>query len=161
MQPIKNKPHHFGPASKNQSQGFTLIEVMVIVVIVGILAAVAYPTYQFAIRKAKRSEGKAALMQLMQQEERYYSQNTTYITFSSVSTASNEKRFKWFSADNAASSAYEINAAACENDLIQNCVKLTATPGTEKVNASFVDSECGSLSFTSTGLKSANAKNCW
>lgn len=148
---------------KNKLQGFTLIEVMVVVVIVGILAAIAYPSYQDSVRKAKRAEGRAALMQLMQQEERYYSQNTTYIAFSSASTEPNEIKFRWFSADNAAASSYEISAAACQGDVIQNCVLLTATPGTAKVNQAYTDSACGNLMLTSTGVKtvSGDAVNCW
>jgi type IV pilus assembly protein PilE len=100
-------------------------------------------------------------MQLMQQEERYYSQNMTYIVFNSASTNLNEKYFRWYSADAPASSAYEIVAEACPNETIQTCVKLTAKPGAEKVDSTFTDSECGNLTYTSTGVKSADAKKCW
>ncbi|MGZ3158014.1 MAG: type IV pilin protein [Burkholderiaceae bacterium] len=143
------------------SHGFTFIEVMIVVVIAGILAMIAYPSYQSAVRKAKRAEGRSALMQLMQQQERYYSQNTSYIAFTSASTNANEKYFKWYSADSPAASAYEIRAEACSNETIRTCVRLTAKPGTEKVDSSYMDAECGSLTFTSTGIKSADGKNCW
>ena len=69
--------------TKRAMRGFTLIDVMVAVVIVGILAAIAYPSYQHAVRKTRRAEARAALMQIMQQEERYYSHATTYIAFAS------------------------------------------------------------------------------
>lgn len=148
---------------KKYIQGFSLIEIMVVVAIVAILAAIVYPSYQESIRKARRAEGRAALMALMQQQERYYSQNTSYIAFSSASTDANEKRFKWFSGDNAASSSYEINASACPGDMIQNCAMLTAKPGTEKVNSSHTDAACGNLTLTSSGEKhaSGSATNCW
>jgi type IV pilus assembly protein PilE len=142
-------------------RGFTLIEVMVAVVVIGILAAVAYPSYTEAVRKAKRTEGRAALLQLMQQQERFYSQRNSYIKFTSSSTNEDEKRFKWFSGDNPASSAYEISADVCSGDAIQNCVMLTAKPGTSKVDGAFKDPVCGDLTLTSTGIKSAASENCW
>ena len=88
--------------NKYTARGFTLIEVMVTVVVVAILATIAYPSYQDAVRKTKRAEGRAALMQIMQQEERYYSHATTYIAFTSAATEPEEKKFKWYSADSAA-----------------------------------------------------------
>ncbi|MGZ3254255.1 MAG: type IV pilin protein, partial [Burkholderiaceae bacterium] len=127
----------------------------------GILTTIAYPSYQSAVRKAKRAEGRSALMQLMQQQERYYAQNTSYIAFTSASTNANEKYFKWYSADSPSGSAYEITGEPCQNETIHTCVKLTAKPGTAKVNPSYTDAECGSLTFTSTGIKSADGKNCW
>ena len=141
--------------------GFTLIELLIAVAIVGILATLAYPTYLDAMRKTRRAEGRSALMQLMQQQERYYSQNNTYIVFSSVSTDANQQKFKWFSGDNPMNSSYEISAAACDGEVIQNCVGLTAIPGTEKVNASYADPVCGNLIMTSNGAKSATGSNCW
>jgi type IV pilus assembly protein PilE len=148
---------------ENNSQGFTLTEVMVVVVIIAILSAIAYPAYQESIRKAKRAEGRAALMQLMQQEERYYSQSTRYSAFSSGSTDAGEMKFRWYSGDNPATSAYEISGAACADEVIQNCVLLTAQPGTSKVNSAYTDIACGNLMLSSRGTKtvSGSATNCW
>jgi type IV pilus assembly protein PilE len=147
----------------SDESGFTLIEVMIVIVIVAILSTIAYPSYEESVRKSKRAEGRAALMQLMQQEERFYSQNTKYIVFSVESTEDHQKKFKWFSADTAAASSYEIKATACSGDVIQNCVLLTARPGTGRVNSAFKDSACEDLMLTSTGEKTASgtAANCW
>lgn len=147
----------------NSWQGFTLIELLIAMAIAVILATIAYPTYEESVRKTRRAEGRAALMQLMQQEERYYSQNTRYIVFSSASTDANERKFKWYSADNAAASSYEISAAACSDDVIQNCVMLTAKPGTDKVNNAYKDPACGDFTLTSTGIKKASGTSalCW
>lgn len=147
--------------TRNHVLGFTLIEVIVVSSIIALLAAIAYPTYQDPIKKARRTEGRAALMQLMQQEERFYSQHNTYIVFSSASTDVDEKKFKWFSGDTAPSSSYEIRADPCSGDVIQNCVLLSAKPGTVNVNSAYKDTECGDFTLSSTGIKSAAAANCW
>jgi len=148
---------------KNKIQGFTLVELVTVVAVIAILSAVAYPSYQESIRKAKRAEGRAALMQLMQQEERFYSQATTYIAFSATSTDANAAKFKWWSGAEPKSSSYEISASACLNDVIQNCVLLTARPGTERVNSSYQDPTCADFMLSSTGVKtvSGSGVNCW
>lgn len=146
---------------RRNSSGFTFIEVMVVAVIVVILATIAFPTYQDAVRKSRRAEGQAALMELMQQQERYYSQHNTYLAFTSASRSDNERQFKWYSGSNPASSAYELSGAACTDDSIQNCIVLKARPGTDAVNRHYRDPVCGVLTFTSTGVKGADASDCW
>jgi type IV pilus assembly protein PilE len=143
---------------RNQ-HGFSLIELMVVVVIVAILAAIEYPLYQESVRKARRAEGRAALMEVMQQQERYYSQNGTYIVFS----AATANGYKWYSSNSAAASSYEISATACNDESIQNCVLLTAKPGTQNVNANYKDDPCGNLTLASSGEKAAagSAAGCW
>lgn len=59
-------------------KGFTLIEVMIVVVIVGILAAIAIPNYQDSIRKTRRADAEGALMGLRQAMERHYTKVYTY-----------------------------------------------------------------------------------
>src|SRR3990167_9475228 len=61
-----------------QQRGFTLIELMIVIAIIGILAAIAYPSYQEYQLKSGRSDGHAKLMQVMQAQERFYSQNQSY-----------------------------------------------------------------------------------
>lgn len=160
----------------HSSPGFTLIEVMIVAAIIAILAAVAYPSYLTQVRKTKRAECRAALTQVMQQQERFYSQNSTYITFSYASTNADEQKFKWFSGDSSAASACEITATAtCINPTntdLKNCVLLTARPGTAQVNVGHQDTECQSLTYDSRGQKSvvaspagvaptATAAVCW
>jgi len=61
-------------------QGVTLLELMIVVVIVGILAAIAYPNYRDFTARAKRNEAKAALLKLAINQERFYLSNNTYTT---------------------------------------------------------------------------------
>lgn len=143
------------------ARGFTLIEVVMVLAILAILAGVVYPTYIESVRKGKRTEGRAALFLLLHQQERFYSQHNTYIAFSSSSTDDDGKKFKWFSGTSSKNSAYEIRAEACENDTIQNCVQLTAMPGTKNVGGNYQDPVCGNLKISSTGIKDAMHPDCW
>lgn len=144
-----------------RQSGVTLIELMAVLAIMAILATVAQASYREYIARAKRTEGKSALMQLLQQEERYYSLHNTYVAFSSTSTDEEEKKFKWYSGENASASAYEIVAEACPDESIRNCVQLTAIPGTAKVDGNFKDSYCGKLVASSIGTRKADNEDCW
>ncbi|HEY6774690.1 MAG TPA: type IV pilin protein [Oxalicibacterium sp.] len=141
-------------------QGFTAVELMVVLIVMAILAAIAFPSYQESVLKTKRVEGRAALMRLMQQQERYYSQHASYLAFS-VASNDEAQGFRWYSGDNPQTSLYEISAQACEDKDIRDCVKLRAVPGTQNVNRNYSDLACGTLVLTSEGNKSADADHCW
>lgn len=64
--------------SQTRQQGFTLIEVMIVVAIVGILAAIALPSYNESIAKSKRADAQKALLDGLQYARRYYSANDSY-----------------------------------------------------------------------------------
>jgi len=59
-------------------RGITLIELMIVVVIIGFMAVIAYPNYREFAARAKRNEAKAALLQIATNQERFYLQNNTY-----------------------------------------------------------------------------------
>jgi type IV pilus assembly protein PilE len=62
-----------------RSKGFTLMELMIVVAIVSIIAAVAYPSYQNSVKKARRGDAKGALEGLSQALERHFTANNTYL----------------------------------------------------------------------------------
>lgn len=61
-----------------KNSGFTLVELLIVVAIIGILAAIALPSYNDSVRKGKRADGKASLSALANALERCYTQNGTY-----------------------------------------------------------------------------------
>jgi type IV pilus assembly protein PilE len=149
--------------------GFTLIEIMIAVAIIAILAAIAIPSYEFAVRKARRAEARTALMQLMQLEERYFSVRNTYIAFNraailSAAPDADLQRFKWYSGDTPEGSHYQIRATACGAGAVATCVALRADPGTPNVQY-FVDPGCGSYVLQSDGKRfligAATPELCW
>ena len=143
--------------------GFSLIELLSVLAIMSLLLALAVPAYHGHVVRAKRVQGQAALLRLMQQQERHYSQNNHYLAFSSASPASQVQAFPWWSGDGPAASAYEIEALACPGSTIGQCVLLRAMPGTSKVDAQFLDTDCGVLSLRSTGQRGSSgpASHCW
>jgi type IV pilus assembly protein PilE len=65
-------------ANSRRQSGFTLIELMVTVAIVAVLAAVAYPSYQSHLRKGRRAQAQAYLMDIAQREQQYLTDNRAY-----------------------------------------------------------------------------------
>ncbi|WP_394787638.1 type IV pilin protein [Rhodoferax sp.] len=161
------------------SKGFTLLELMIVVAIVSILAAIAYPAYTSSVLKGKRAQARTALADLMQQQERYMTQKNCYFAFTNAAgvvtaaassacgiTASTPVPFKTFSGDSQASAAYQLSAGICPaagstTFLISECVQVIATP----IKA---DPAVDVLRMTSTGIKdctgtasSTNPTLCW
>jgi type IV pilus assembly protein PilE len=63
---------------RKSMRGVTLMELMVVVVIIGVLTAIAYPNYRQYAARAKRNEARAALLQIATNQEKFYLQNNTY-----------------------------------------------------------------------------------
>lgn len=154
---------------RNLNTGFTLMELMIVVAIIGILASIAYPSYTNSITKGRRAEGRTALAELMQQQERFMTQTNSYCAFSNsggsgtVIVGCTTVPFKTFSGDkNAASAAYYLSADACPPatntvTALKECVRLSAVPVKE-------DPEAGTLQMLSTGTKTCTGTNttvCW
>jgi type IV pilus assembly protein PilE len=135
-------------------QGFTLIELMIVVAIVGILAAIAYPNYSDYIARGNRSEGIAQLNDVAARQERYFAQNNSYIT----SSADLAKLGLTVSGSKVASTTgkYSLTVSKIAND---GGYTLTATQR-------FGDSKCGNLTLDALGNRGRSGSgmsvtDCW
>ncbi|RSZ57318.1 type IV pilin protein [Massilia atriviolacea] len=146
-----------------RSRGFTLIETMIVMTIVALLAALAYPGYQDFVIKARRAEAQAVLLDLMQKQERYYTQHNRYLAFSADESGPDQVHFKWWSGSKAPSSAYELRGKPCAGQSIARCIVIEAIPGTDRVDTSFRDGACQTLTLSSAGEQTASgaAAGCW
>lgn len=118
--------------------GFTLIEMMIVVAVVAILAAIALPSYQESVRKSRRGQAKADLVELAQRVERFHTINNTYVGFSLTGTENQSPR--------EGTARYNVVLAGQTG----SAFVLTATP----TGAQAVD-RCGTLSLNAAGAKSA------
>jgi len=135
-------------------KGFTLIELMIVVVIVGILAAVAYPSYQDSVRKSRRADAQGVLMGLAGAMERHYTNNNTY---------------KGAGPSGADTGAPAIYAKKSPKDGTNTYYELTikaATANTYSLKADAkgpqLSDKCGFLTLEHTGVKGhEKGSNCW
>jgi type IV pilus assembly protein PilE len=123
----------------------------------------SYPTYAGYITKTRRIEAQVAMIEVIQEQERYYSQHNTYVAFSSATPHPAASRFRWWSGATAASSAYELEAAACPDKALTECVEVRAVPGTVNVDAAFTDPDCATLTLNTAGEQTSSGTfdRCW
>ena len=121
--------------------GVTLMELMVVMVIVGILAAIAYPSYRAQVIRTHRTEGRAALMQTAQQLERCYTRASTYVDCANDNLP--------YDTDNG---LYRITV---DDDLDVNAYTLIATP----LGGQLQDAPCLQLKLDQANRRTPPA--CW
>lgn len=145
---------------KNRThRGFSLIELMIVVAVLGILAAIAYPNYQEYLAKSRRSEARTALLQLSQFMERYYTNNGRYVN------AAGERPALPFGEvpRNDANPYYRItfNEDGIANDAVEYVLQATRS-------GLMAGDKCGTLSLSSTGVRAIESADagvglaaCW
>lgn len=149
-----------------RKSGFTLIEVMIVVAVIGVLAAIAYPSYVGQVAKGKRNECRAGVLQVMQQQERYFSQKNQYVK---ADSSTSSPAVKVFSGDNLNGSACTISSEVCQADAAGNtrdektCIEVRATPrfsDPKKISYLFLNSD-GQRGCEVDGTRTTTEKTCW
>ncbi|HED34902.1 MAG TPA: type IV pilin protein [Gammaproteobacteria bacterium] len=125
----------------NRNNGFTLLELLIVVALIGILAAVGYPSYQSSMLKGHRAEAQADMLEAAGFIERIYTENGNYtaaVLPFSVSPRTGTTSYALTLANNATS------------------FTITATPSGAQSN-----DPCGTLAVDSTGAQTAAIAGCW
>ncbi len=142
------------PVTRRGHSGFTLIEVLIAVIIVGVLLAVALPSFMDSMRKGRRSEAFAAMAALQQAQERFRSSNTAYSTAlpSGIASPTGPAGYYTLSVVSASATGYEILADGTGSTQVNdgNCSRLG------------IRVEGGSVQYASgSSLAYADTNPCW
>jgi len=136
--------------------GFTLIELMIVVAVVGILASVAYPSYLEHVRRTNRAEAKTILLEMAQLLERNFTEANRY----DLNSAGNAFVLPTTQSPKTGTAKYTVQFATAMPT--QNSYTLEAVP----VGA-MADDDCATLTLTHTGIRGVagnpnfTAVNCW
>ena len=137
---------------RNRTRGFTLIEMMIVVAVLGIIVALGYPSYQEQVRKARRAEGMGELLEMADRLERRYSDQGTYAGINAdalygISTADNTRpttngHYK-LSIDSADTVQFTISAAPQGPQTKDKCGTFTmSSQGVKTVSGSISVDDC-------------------
>lgn len=144
----------------NKQKAFTLIELMVTVAIVGILAGIAYPSYQASVMKSRRADAKGVLLVLANAMERHFTETNSYAgAAGTTATPADTGTPRIYSIPAETASFYTVTISAA------NVSSYTLSAAPAGVQAA---DECGTLTLTHTGVKGVTgaatgitAADCW
>ena len=145
--------------SRSRQGGVTLMEVMIVVVIVGILASVALPSYKDYVDRAKRTEGKVLLLEAAARQERYYFDENQYtIVADDLGYDVNTDPCTQSTNPCSDEENYDLTMNFGATGSINTSYLLTITP-----LAPHTDTDCGTLTLDSRGIEGSGTGNdiCW
>lgn len=147
--------------SRFKQSGFSLLELMVAVAILGIITSIAYPSYMKQVQKSKRTPAKVELMRVAQLQESFYVQNLSYAATLNGNTAAGGLGFAAATVTTEGGDysvslvSTKADGNACTGTSATPCVlyRLIATPISTEPQA--YDAPCTGFQLTNTGAKAA------
>jgi type IV pilus assembly protein PilE len=121
-----------------RTAGFTLIELMIVVAIIAIIAAVAYPSFTDQVRKSRRAQAKADLLELAQLAERSRTVHNTYADFDlpfAQSPREGTARYQIQWAEDPDASTFELEAVPLDSQQRDPCGTLSVNQANQKTPA--------------------------
>ncbi len=147
---------------KARQTGFTLLEIMIVVVIIGVLMAIALPSYRDKVIRSHRADGKTALTQCAVNQERQFTRSNQYAS-ANICAATSPEGYYTISV-----AVFDMaNDGTCTSGNTNlDCFVVTATPTTKA--AQDEDTTCATITLDNMGLKKAEddsgtstADECW
>ncbi|CAA6811359.1 MAG: Pilus assembly protein PilE [uncultured Thiotrichaceae bacterium] len=139
---------------KRQQQGFTLIEIMIVVAIIGIISAVAYPSYLAQVQQSRRSDAQVGLQQLAQRQEAYFSRSYSYAStleqlgYGNVTSIDSPEGMYLHSIS-------ATSPSACDGTATASCTSFTVSAVPKAGNSQASDNDCATFTLDNVGRKSA------
>jgi len=143
----------------NKQAGFTLIELMIVVAIIGILATIAYPSYIESTRATKRATAQSDLMELASFLERRFTENNTYLIADGSSDPISST-----ACNTAGGCTPALQGGITHDDYVysfsgspsSSAFVLQAVPQGSQTN-----DKCATMSYSQTGVTTPSSGNCW
>jgi type IV pilus assembly protein PilE len=142
------------PSERTRSAGYSLVELLVTVGLVGLLAAIAVPSYQDSVRRTQRTDAYAALATVADALEQAYINQTAPRAYPTNIAALG------LSATSEAG-YYDLTVSACDAGTLADCYKINATARND--GPQWKDTDCRSLTVDSRGgrTSSPDSSGCW
>ncbi|GLH39813.1 MULTISPECIES: type IV pilin protein [Pseudomonas] len=130
---------------RRSSRGFTLIEIMIVIAIIGIILTISIPSYNEYVKKGRRAEVVSLLSEQAQTLERFYTRNNVYTGVTGLSTGND---------------FYTITPTLTDQTFVLTAIR--------KTGSAMATDKCGDFTLTNTGVRSMNnattgvtTKDCW
>lgn len=150
-------PEAHSGKTQRPKNGFTLIEVMIVVSIIAILSAIGFPAYTGYIARANRADARTQLLQAAQFMQRFYTANDQYLNDRSGNNISTQMPANLARAPAGGTQLYTLTIAATTSTYT-----LTMTPG---AGANMASDACGAFTLTSVGVRGVTGTKprdeCW
>lgn len=147
---------------RTQTSGFTLVELMIVVVIVAILASIAYPAYRDSVLRSHRSDGQAGVLACATAQERWFTQTSSYADQAAVTANCTSPNLSMCDCQNTRDGYFTITIPSA------TAAAFTATATATAKGGQTDDISCRTLSINQAGTRSAtdsggavSTTTCW